>query len=494
MVRSIPETTEGTGALLNPIDSRDVHIAQVVAEARHPEKNITDISALPVENQLALGTCVGQSEGKGREWDEYKESNKLTRLSKRALYRACKLVDGYNGEGTYPRTAAKILKDYGIPTEDLVRDINNLSHEAYLSIDVYTDERKQSASAYRIGGYAFCYTLNDLKTAIDEKGTMNATVQVGDWPSNGKDIRPKPNRGFHRILIYGYEDFGTDTKIYFRNSWGEEWGDNGNGWFMWSDYENFVFDMMVYTDVPNEIIEYVKQTPFAFTRTLKLGMSGEDVKQLQMRLAKEVAEDGSPCYRYTDGGTLYFGTYFGTNTRDAVKRYQILKGIVSSGTEETTGFGMLGPKTRNSLNGIENVNQKSELCADAIQEFEGWYPGSRSYRNKNPGNIRFVGQALAIGEDRGNVPAGTNGYCIFKTYADGRYTLMQQIRNVALGKSATYNRGAVKLGLANGGELSIQQYFRIYAPTSDNNYPDIYAAYVAKKMGVPVTTKMKTLV
>jgi peptidoglycan hydrolase-like protein with peptidoglycan-binding domain len=73
----------------------------------------------------------------------------------------------------------------------------------------------------------------------------------------------------------------------------------------------------------------------AFTRVLHIGSSGADVTRLQQFLA-------------TDPSTYPSGTasgYFGILTRAAVEAWQIKYGVVSSGTEVTTGFGMVGPRT-----------------------------------------------------------------------------------------------------------------------------------------------------
>lgn len=86
-----------------------------------------------------------------------------------------------------------------------------------------------------------------------------------------------------------------------------------------------------------------------FTRALKLGMTGADVKLLQELLnadpATAVAESGAGSKgRETD--------YFGTLTEKAVEKYQAKQGIVSGGSPATTGYGLVGPKTRESLAAI----------------------------------------------------------------------------------------------------------------------------------------------
>ncbi len=71
------------------------------------------------------------------------------------------------------------------------------------------------------------------------------------------------------------------------------------------------------------------------------------------------------------------------------------------------------------LLGIETVELKKLMQDDkintfcsAIKEHEGYYTGSRSFRNKNPGNLRYIQQMGTIGRD-------ANGFAIFQTYQKG---------------------------------------------------------------------------
>lgn len=117
--------------------------------------------------------------------------------------------------------------------------------------------------------------------------------------------------------------------------------------------------------------------------------------------------------------------------------------------------------------------------AAAIKDFEGYFPpggqypeGSVSFRNNNPGNLRW-----SPFED-GN----RNNFSYFNTYEKGWEALLHQLRIAANGQSKVYSP-----------EDTLLRFFEKYAPSSDNNYPEVYANFVAKRMGVPVTTKIKTL-
>lgn len=113
----------------------------------------------------------------------------------------------------------------------------------------------------------------------------------------------------------------------------------------------------------------------------------------------------------------------------------------------------------------------------AIKTHEGWYPGSRSYRNNNPGNIRGGAWKLCIGHD-------DKGFCKFKNYSDGYLTLATLVKNAASGKSSVYKPTDTLI-----------DFFARYAPASDNNNVEHYADVVAQAMGVdPDTWQIRQLI
>ena len=76
----------------------------------------------------------------------------------------------------------------------------------------------------------------------------------------------------------------------------------------------------------------------SLARALSLGSRGDDVRELQKFLiaVKLLASDSA---------TGYFGPF----TEAAVQRFQTLQNLVSSGDPATTGFGFVGPKTREAI-------------------------------------------------------------------------------------------------------------------------------------------------
>lgn len=101
-----------------------------------------------------------------------------------------------------------------------------------------------------------------------------------------------------------------------------------------------------------------------------------------------------------------------------------------------------------------------EAIADAIMRFEGWEPGSRSYRNRNPGNLRE--SVYGTGKD-------ADGYVIFGSVLDGYFALLVDLRDKLSGKTST------ELGKYS----TLLYFFQVYAPSADHNQPQRYATFVA---------------
>lgn len=343
------------GANLSPEDNRTIPTRAVQPKAvGRPKKYMFDDSKIPVVDQGQLGTCVGEAEGSEVEARELRDTGNVTEVGHLELYGECKLVDGIpNEEGTYPITAAGIKVKKGVVAATYRPDDRKLTHAQIIerAKKPLTKEETDDAGLRVAQGYTVpAIALDDLLDAIYQNGTYCVTVDCGKWDK--LPVQPTPNRGRHRIRLKGYDELPNgDAMIWFRNSWGKEWGKNGDGYFLWSQYALHIYEPLVFQDVPEELILKARSTPYLFTRTLKFGMRGPDVTELQKRLNTELDKDGLPCYRYQEKGELYLSQYFGRETELAVQRYQARIGLITSGTPETTGYGQLGPKTRAALAG-----------------------------------------------------------------------------------------------------------------------------------------------
>lgn len=81
---------------------------------------------------------------------------------------------------------------------------------------------------------------------------------------------------------------------------------------------------------------------------LQIGDEGTEVKALQ----KILNQNGFTVSSAGVGSPGWETTYFGELTRQAVQRFQCAEDIVCSGDEDTTGYGLVGPKTRAALNNL----------------------------------------------------------------------------------------------------------------------------------------------
>lgn len=94
-----------------------------------------------------------------------------------------------------------------------------------------------------------------------------------------------------------------------------------------------------------------------------------------------------------------------------------------------------------------------EAFADAIQDFEGWRPGSMSNRNRNPGNLEH--------------PNGEK--IVYASLLDGYKALVDDLRAKFTGNNTH--------GLDP--QSTVLNLFEVYAPSSDNNPTRRYAVFVA---------------
>ena len=113
-----------------------------------------------------------------------------------------------------------------------------------------------------------------------------------------------------------------------------------------------------------------------------------------------------------------------------------------------------------------------------ITAFEGFENGTASVTNRNPGNLRFN----AYTESLGATVASPAGFARFPNFQTGFQALVQFLTDAANGKNSSY-----KL------EMTIMEFFAVFAPSSDDNNPNSYAANVCTRMGIPLTTTLSSL-
>jgi hypothetical protein len=114
--------------------------------------------------------------------------------------------------------------------------------------------------------------------------------------------------------------------------------------------------------------------------------------------------------------------------------------------------------------------------SSAIQNQEGYYPGSLAYQNNNPGNLVYAGQPGAT--------RGAGGFAAFDSYSAGLSALQNQITLDA-------TRGT---DVSGNPTTTISELLSSWAPSSDprNNTP-AYIASVASQTGYDPNAPLSSL-
>lgn len=454
-----------TGAFQDVPDTRQVVLSSVQAPVLRPKKSITDLSVIPVLMQGRLGTCVAHVIAEYKMWLDYKETGAVTTYSRRWFYAFVRFFAKMfeMGQGLYPRDGMKVLVNVGI-TKDKGLDDNTLSHDKYVDVK-FTAEDRAEANTLRAKSFAAVIADKEaVAQALYQNGLM--TVSLPYSPSgwlSGLLTRIFSWVSRHYVLVYGYEELTNgDLKLFFRNSWDIFWGFKGNGEFLWSEYGDKAEDMYVILDLPNNILQRAKDSRFIFLRDLSIGSRGEDVLRLQQALITRGI--------FIDDPTSYFGLV----TKDCVTEYQRLMGLPQTG--------YFGPMTREAINADNKANPKPksklDLWCEAIKDMEGAQP-----EINNPGNIKYFPGLITSKKATGKKLIGKNVFCVYPDYATGYMVLRDLLLRAATGLSTSYRP-----------DMTLQQFYHVYAPSSDLNNPDHYANFVAGRIGVPVTTKISELI
>jgi len=114
-----------------------------------------------------------------------------------------------------------------------------------------------------------------------------------------------------------------------------------------------------------------------------------------------------------------------------------------------------------------------EALADAIMTNEGWRLGTRSWRNRNPGNLRRSNPIQPVDKD---------GYRIFDSLAQGFLALRADLDAKTRLHSHGLSNSSTMLDLLN-----------IYAPAGDANNPTAYTNFVCKWTSAILLREIKPL-
>jgi len=112
--------------------------------------------------------------------------------------------------------------------------------------------------------------------------------------------------------------------------------------------------------------------------------------------------------------------------------------------------------------------------AQAIKAHEGWLPGSRSFRNNNPGNLK----------GRGDAGTDADGFAVFSSSDLGMAALERDL-SAKVEKYPNFSILQIMTRYLGGNPLNPQ--------VTDQGDPFAYASAVAKRLGADINAKLGEL-
>ena len=295
------------GAIPSPPDERDYSV-RAAAKTALPKEHC--LQRMPDIREQQAGNCVSQS---CRAVCEIL-FGKLFGVGFTYGYRP---VGYHQGQGMIPREAAQTVTNMGNVLFKTFKTEVEMP-EAKNAVERNLDALTKHAAKNKIKSYARCYCVDDIKTAIVAGNPVIFGAAIQQYNVEAGNVFPckKAVHGYHEMTIVGYK--GDMCRV--ANSWGKDWGDKG---YCWISFEDVLRegDVIAFSNGTNDV---------TIRRTLKLGMSGEDVRRLEERLNEEKGISINP-----DG-------IFNESTKRAVEVIQKRLGLPVSGTVGTRTWRALG--------------------------------------------------------------------------------------------------------------------------------------------------------
>lgn len=228
------------GAHPDPFDPRDYKAEALMGAAALPaEYDVQNELAahLPIDDQDGSSSCTGQAWRKYAEVLELLENKALKPFSARWFYAQTYIANG----GAYIRDGAALAVGKGAALESDVPSYQNGQppNETFMRTQDFLGKPEILARAriYEAKSYAVI-TSKDfgmIQQAIyQNKGCVAGFVgSNAGWSQPGGIVRP-PQPGEaqwgHAVYLRGWKIINGLTEIIVHNSWGQGWGDKGQGY------------------------------------------------------------------------------------------------------------------------------------------------------------------------------------------------------------------------------------------------------------------------
>lgn len=240
------------GAIKDKVDNRDF-IASTVNQSTKvniPIKfTVPYAEEIPVYNQGSTGSCVAHACATALAL-AYRQKGIIIDFSRGFIY-GNRSEDDYQGIGMRPREALKHLNHEG-DVEYKEFPFNFEVPLIYKRLERDKDRLFSLAKEHVIENYYRVYSAFDIKTALMRTGAVIVYVPVYDNFSD--DLRENGNDPYdsaHEMCLIGWDETGWIV----RNSWGDTWGNNGNGHIAYT-YAQMEFWALTPIEIKDDTEEY----------------------------------------------------------------------------------------------------------------------------------------------------------------------------------------------------------------------------------------------
>lgn len=194
------------------------------------------IYSLPQTNQGLEPACDAFCIAKYVQLIIFRQTGKIVNISQRWIYANC-VRPGFTG--LFTSDVMDFGKRIGFCTSDLINEDVTIPEMAYRVLEI-TQEMNDRAAQYKIGDYTSIPAEPELIwQALKDDLAVVASIPEGNFaqaavlpPIQGVGL------GLHAALIYGIAPVNqNDVMFLWDNWWGMQWGNNGYGTFLWSQFK-----------------------------------------------------------------------------------------------------------------------------------------------------------------------------------------------------------------------------------------------------------------
>lgn len=226
----------GFGALISPSDIRDYPAGSYLPETTATsldyfmQDDILDITYDQGITQKCVAYSLKQIVERFNkyEYDKYIPMSVDFLFSNREIGQPSFLLLPF--EGAYPKDLIQNLYKYGACEDSLCPTRQPDDLDDFINI---TDEMRAAASKYVIKMYLKVTTDEEIKSALVNGCGVTASIPITPKFIGGynelitEDYAKKTKIGNHMIVIYGWKKHNGKYYWVCKNSWGDDWGDNG---------------------------------------------------------------------------------------------------------------------------------------------------------------------------------------------------------------------------------------------------------------------------